>query len=102
MRDRHTGGKNGAAQLAQYAVPMQVREATMDDLGHANAICDASERTRWTSEMIALIPLGMGYEANMPPTALDVIEAWGGNMVILTQAKYLPASRLLHKPSKRL
>ncbi|MFF2842420.1 GNAT family N-acetyltransferase [Paenarthrobacter sp. NPDC057981] len=32
---------------------MQVRDATMDDLGHVNAVCDASGRTRWTSEMIA-------------------------------------------------
>ncbi|WP_427175228.1 N-acetyltransferase family protein [Arthrobacter sp. 92] len=32
---------------------MQIREATLDDLGHVNAVCDASDRTRWTGEMIA-------------------------------------------------
>ncbi|MGO4856852.1 GNAT family N-acetyltransferase [Arthrobacter sp. 2MCAF14] len=32
---------------------MQIRECTLDDLGQVNAVCDASARTRWTSEMIA-------------------------------------------------
>lgn len=32
---------------------MQIREAIMDDLEHVTAVCDASDRTRWTSEMIA-------------------------------------------------
>ena len=32
---------------------MQIRESTLDALGHVNAVCDASARTRWTSEMIA-------------------------------------------------
>ncbi|GAA4049428.1 hypothetical protein GCM10023063_41320 [Arthrobacter methylotrophus] len=53
MEDRLTGGNEGAARLAQYAVPMQIREATVDDLGHVTAVCDASGRTHWTSEMIA-------------------------------------------------
>lgn len=32
---------------------MQIREATLDDLEHVTTVCDASARTRWTSEMIA-------------------------------------------------
>ncbi len=32
---------------------MQIRECTLDDLVKVNAVCDASERTRWTREMIA-------------------------------------------------
>jgi aminoglycoside 6'-N-acetyltransferase I len=32
---------------------MHIREATMDDLGQVAAVCDASGRMRWTSEMIA-------------------------------------------------
>jgi aminoglycoside 6'-N-acetyltransferase I len=32
---------------------MQTREATLDDLVHVHVVCDASDRTRWTSEMIA-------------------------------------------------
>jgi aminoglycoside 6'-N-acetyltransferase I len=32
---------------------MQIRESTPDDLGPVKAVCDASNRTRWTSEMIA-------------------------------------------------
>lgn len=32
---------------------MQIRECTLDDLGRVNALCDASERRRWTSDMIA-------------------------------------------------
>lgn len=31
---------------------MQIRESTLDDLEHVDAICDSSDRTRWTSEMI--------------------------------------------------
>lgn len=31
---------------------MQIREATLGDLGNVGAICDASDRARWTSEMI--------------------------------------------------
>lgn len=38
---------------AQYAVPMQIRESTLDDLAQVHAVCDASARARWTSEMIA-------------------------------------------------
>lgn len=34
-------------------MPVQIREASLDDLGQVTAICDASGRTRWTSEMIA-------------------------------------------------
>ena len=34
---------------------MQIREATLDDLRHVNSICDASDRARWTAEMIAPI-----------------------------------------------
>jgi aminoglycoside 6'-N-acetyltransferase I len=51
--DRLTGRNEGAFRLARYAVAMQIREATLDDLGHVTAVCDASGRTRWTSEMIA-------------------------------------------------
>jgi aminoglycoside 6'-N-acetyltransferase I len=51
--DRLTGRNEGAGRFAQYAVPMQIREATRDDLGHVNAVCDASGRTRYASEMIA-------------------------------------------------
>lgn len=32
---------------------MQIRESTLDDLGHVNVVCDASDRARWTGEMIA-------------------------------------------------
>lgn len=32
---------------------MQIRESTLDDLGHVDAVCDASARSRWTGEMIA-------------------------------------------------
>lgn len=32
---------------------MQIREATMDDLGHVAEVCDASGRIRWNSEMVA-------------------------------------------------
>lgn len=32
---------------------MQIRETTVDDLGHVNVVCDASARARWTKEMIA-------------------------------------------------
>ncbi|MFB9716311.1 GNAT family N-acetyltransferase [Arthrobacter methylotrophus] len=32
---------------------MQIRETTVDDLGHVNAVCDASDRARWTKELIA-------------------------------------------------
>lgn len=32
---------------------MQIRECTLDDLAQVNSLCDASERTPWTSEMIA-------------------------------------------------
>jgi hypothetical protein len=53
MIDRLAGGKEGAVRLTQYAVSMQIREFTLDDLGHVNAVCDASDRPRWTSEMIA-------------------------------------------------
>lgn len=34
---------------------MQIREATLDDLRQVDAICDASDRARWTAEMIAPI-----------------------------------------------
>lgn len=43
----------GSFRLALYAVAMQIREATPDDLGQVLALCDASGRTHWTSEMIA-------------------------------------------------
>lgn len=32
---------------------MQIRECTLDDLAQVNSLCDASERKRWTSDMIA-------------------------------------------------
>ncbi|WP_461165006.1 GNAT family N-acetyltransferase [Arthrobacter sp. R4-81] len=32
---------------------MQICEATLDDLEHVVAICDASDRARWTPEMVA-------------------------------------------------
>jgi aminoglycoside 6'-N-acetyltransferase I len=32
---------------------MQIRECTLDDLAQVNSLCDTSERTRWTNEMIA-------------------------------------------------
>lgn len=32
---------------------MQIREATIDDLGAVNAVCGASDRPRWTEEMLA-------------------------------------------------
>jgi aminoglycoside 6'-N-acetyltransferase I len=61
--NRHTGAsdrppaygqeRRGTFRLARYAVAMQIREATLDDLGHVTVVCDASGRTRWTSEMIA-------------------------------------------------
>ncbi len=38
--------------LGEYAIAMQIRECTLDDLGPLNVVCDASERTRWTSELI--------------------------------------------------
>lgn len=47
------GRDRRSVQLAQYALPMQIREATVDDLGHVDVVCDASGRARWTSEMIA-------------------------------------------------
>ena len=50
---RLAGTNEGAVWLAQYAVSMQIRESTLDDLGDVDAICDASARTRWTIEMIA-------------------------------------------------
>ena len=53
MTDRLAGRNDGAVRLAQYALSMQIREATLDDLGHVNAVCDASARTPWTGEMIA-------------------------------------------------
>ncbi|MGM7775762.1 GNAT family N-acetyltransferase [Arthrobacter sp. KNU-44] len=31
---------------------MQIRECTLDDLAQVNSLCDASERRRWTSEMV--------------------------------------------------
>ncbi len=34
---------------------MQIREAALADLAHVNSICDASDRARWTAEMIAPI-----------------------------------------------
>ncbi|RAX44109.1 GNAT family N-acetyltransferase [Arthrobacter sp. AQ5-06] len=34
---------------------MQIRDATLDDLTQVDAICDASDRARWTAEMIAPI-----------------------------------------------
>lgn len=39
----------------QYALDMQIREATLDDLRHVDVICDASGRARWTPEMIAQV-----------------------------------------------
>lgn len=53
LTHRLAGSNEGAFRLAQYAVAMQIRESTLDDLGHVNAVCDASARTRWTSEMVA-------------------------------------------------
>jgi aminoglycoside 6'-N-acetyltransferase I len=34
---------------------MQIREATLDDLADVHAICDASDRARWSREMLAPI-----------------------------------------------
>ncbi|AOT03141.1 hypothetical protein [Arthrobacter sp. U41] len=31
---------------------IQIRESTLDDLEHVNAVCDANARTCWTREMI--------------------------------------------------
>lgn len=32
---------------------MQIREATLDDLRYVEAICEASDRTPWTPDMVA-------------------------------------------------
>ncbi|MFC8041791.1 hypothetical protein ACFUOZ_20755 [Paenarthrobacter sp. NPDC057355] len=44
---------------------------------------------RWIGDAVAfdLIPLGMGYEADMPPQAVDAITDWGGLMLIVTHAE---------------
>ncbi|MFK0042357.1 hypothetical protein ACIQTW_21185 [Paenarthrobacter sp. NPDC090517] len=46
-------------------------------------------KARWIGDAVAfdLIPLGMGYEADMPPQALSAIKDWGGLMVIVTHAE---------------
>ncbi|GAP56853.1 hypothetical protein AHiyo6_34180 [Arthrobacter sp. Hiyo6] len=53
MGDRLAGSDGGVARLAPYAMSMQIRDSTLDDLGQVIAVCDASARARWTSEMIA-------------------------------------------------
>ncbi|KRE61782.1 hypothetical protein ASG92_20570 [Arthrobacter sp. Soil736] len=50
---------------------------------------DPNWTAQWIGNAVAfsLFPIGMGYEADMPPQAFDAIKDWGGLMVIVTHAE---------------